>query len=94
MSRKLSLFVALAFVLAACSPAPLPPDGATIPWTQAIDLLHDGQVTQVTQLHSMVVYLTLRNGAEVETVEPYIDAIFDEVQACGAPCANIVLATE
>jgi hypothetical protein len=57
-------------------------------------MLRGGHVTGVTQLHNLTVYLSLTNGAEVQTVEPTIDAIFEEVQACGAPCANIVLATE
>jgi hypothetical protein len=94
MARKLSLFIVLIFVLASCAPANLPPDGTTIPWAQAVELLHNGQVTMVAQLHSGEVRLTLFNGAEVSTTSPYLDAIFDEVQACGEPCADIVLAME
>jgi hypothetical protein len=93
MSRHLLLFAVLAFVFAACASS-LPVDGATIRWSDAVDLLHDGHVIGVTQLHSLTVYLSLTNGAEAQTVEPYIDAIFDEVQACGQPCAGIALATE
>jgi hypothetical protein len=48
----------------------------------------------VVQAHSLEVTMTLKNGATVKTIEPYIDAIFEEIQACGAPCANIVQATE
>jgi hypothetical protein len=36
----------------------------------------------------------MKNGNEVHAVEPVIDAIFDEVNKCGAPCSNIMLATE
>ena len=93
MKKLLSFIFLSLFILAACSPA-LPADGATIPWDQAIELLRGGQVTMVAQLHSGDVQLTLDNGAVVHTVGPYLDAIFDEVQACGAPCADIVLAME
>jgi hypothetical protein len=94
MKRLLSLLVFASFLLTACAPAALPRDGATISWAQAFDLLRGGHVTMVAQLHSGEVRLTLTNGAEVNTMSPYLDAIFDEVQACGAPCADIVLAME
>jgi hypothetical protein len=81
------------FLLAACSPA-LPADGEIISWSHAVELLHAGQVTMVMQAHSLDVTLVLDNGATVHTVEPHIDAIFQEIQACGAPCANIAQATE
>jgi hypothetical protein len=48
----------------------------------------------VTQLHSLDVTLTLRDGSEIHTVEPTIDAIFEQVEACGWPCSQIILATE
>lgn len=80
-------------LLAACSPA-LPADGETISWSHAVELLNAGQVTMVVQLHSGEVHLTLTNDAQVSTQSPYLDAIFDEVQACGEPCADIVLAME
>ncbi len=92
--KKLLLATLLLALLTACAPSTLPPDGAEISWDEAVRLLHDGQVTQVFQAHSLRVVLTLRNGAQVSTVEPSIDAIFFEVQQCGAPCAGIALATE
>jgi hypothetical protein len=48
----------------------------------------------VTQLHSLEVTITMEDGSEIRTVEPYIDAIFEEVQACGEPCGEIALVTE
>ncbi|MEX2144407.1 MAG: hypothetical protein WD740_07415 [Anaerolineales bacterium] len=89
--RSLALFTLL--ILAACSPV-LPADGAIIPWDQAVELLRSGQVTMVVQLHSGDVSLTLDNGAVVHTVGPHLDAIFAEIQACGAPCADTVQAME
>jgi hypothetical protein len=93
MKKTVSIAILLAFLLAACSPA-LPADGAVIPWEEAVDLLHSGHVTQVFQAHSLRVTLTLDNGATVSTTEPSIDQIFFEIEACGAPCANIAQATE
>ncbi len=93
MKKLLTPVLLILFLLAACSPV-LPTEGATIPWDQAVELLRSGDVTMVAQLHSGDVSLTLDNGAVVHTVGPYLDAIFDEIQACGAPCANIVQAME
>jgi len=36
----------------------------------------------------------MKNGTEIHTVEPTIDAIFHEVEKCGQPCSQIMLATE
>jgi len=93
MKTKLLFPLVVLLALAACSPA-LPADGAAVPWDQAVELLRSGHVTMVAELHSGDVQLTLDNGAVVHTVGPYSGAIFDAVQACGAPCADIVLAME
>ena len=87
------LFVGL-LLLTACAPTALPADGETISWERAVELLNSGHVTMVIQAHSLDVTLVLDNGATVHTVEPHIDAIFQEIQECGAPCANIAQATE
>ncbi len=65
-----------------------------VDWDTAVEILNTGQVTQVTQLHNLQVTLTLEDGTQIETVEPFIDEIFNEVQLCGNPCSQIVLATE
>ena len=97
--RKLMVIVLLVSVLlTACAageekvePTPLPPQ---MEWEDAVTLLKTGEVMQVTQLHNKTVYLTLKDGQETMTVEPVLDDIFDEIQKCGAPCSNIVLAME
>jgi hypothetical protein len=97
MKTKRNLFIVvfvLAALLASCASSALPADGAEISWEQAVELLHDGQVTAVFQTHALDVTLTLVNGANVHTVEPSIDAIFHEIDACGQPCADIAIATE
>lgn len=65
-----------------------------IPWAEAQELIRSGQVVQLTQLHSLEVTLDLAEGTRLMTIEPEIDAVFDVVDACGEPCADIVLATE
>ena len=95
MRKTLVFFYAFAIILAACTAAtPLPQDGETISWDHAVELLRGGHVTAVFQAHSLDVTLNLENGARVQTVEPHIDAIFQEIEACGAPCADIAIATE
>jgi|GEM_PF-1923209 len=65
-----------------------------VDWGTAVEILNTGEVEVVTQLHSLDVTLTMKDGAEIHTVEPGIDAIFQEVERCGQPCAEIVVATE
>jgi inhibitor of cysteine peptidase len=70
------------------------PPSTEVSWDEAQELILGGEVEQVTQLHSREVTLDLRDGRRVVTTEPEIDAVFDVVDACGDPCANMVLATE
>ena len=74
--------------------AAYPAPGETIAWEQVPELLASGNVAQVTQLHSLDVIFTLEDGSTVRTVEPAIDDIFDIIDACGDPCADITIATE
>lgn len=70
------------------------PYPAEVDWGTAIEILNSGEVEMAAQLHSLEVILTLKDGAEIRTVEPSIDLIFEEVQKCGKPCQGIILATE
>jgi inhibitor of cysteine peptidase len=73
----------------------IPEDANTeIPWAEAQELIRSGRVVQVTQLHSLEVTLDLEDGTRLVTNEPEIDAVFDVVDECGDPCADIILATE
>ena len=72
-------------------PTPYPTE---VDWETAVEILNTGEVEMVTQLHSLEVILTMKNGAEIHTIEPIIDAIFQEVEKCGQPCSQMVLATE
>lgn len=83
-------------LLSGCSlvqsdPTPYPSE---VDWETAIEILNSGEVEMVAQLHSLDVTLTLKDGTEIHTVEPTIDAIFQEVEKCGQACNQIMLATE
>ena len=65
-----------------------------VDWATAIEILNSGQVAQLIQSHNLDVFLTLKDGTEIKTIEPSIDEIFKEVQLCGKVCANILLVTE
>ncbi len=98
MKKIIWIVILVSALLAACSassqentPTPLPDE---VDWPTAVEILHSGEVEQVFQLHNLTVTLVLKDGQEVKTVEPTIDAIFQEVESCGAPCSNIILATE
>lgn len=94
----LSVLVCLmcALLLSGCmvGQAESTPYPGEVNWETAIEILNNGEVDMVAQLHSLEVILTLKNGVEIRTVEPSIDSIFQEVEICGQPCRNITLATE
>lgn len=71
-----------------------PGEASRIEWGEARELILSGEVEQVVQLHSLEVRLTLKDGREFVTTEPAIDDVFDVVEECGEPCADIILATE
>jgi inhibitor of cysteine peptidase len=74
------------------------PEGAGEPsrieWQEAQEHILSGQVEQVVQLHSLEVRLYLEDGRTLVTTEPKIDDVFDVVDECGEPCADMILATE
>jgi hypothetical protein len=72
-------------------PTPYP---GQVDWETAVEILHRGEVEMAAQFHSLEVILTLKEGTEIRTVEPTIDAVFREVEKCGRPCNKIILATE
>ena len=65
-----------------------------VDWDTAVRILNSGEVEMVVQLHSLVVTLTMKDGSQIRTLEPRIDAIFVEIEKCGSPCRQIILATE
>ena len=69
-------------------------DGASLNWEQAIGLIFSGEVIKVAQTHDLKVYLTLKDGRTLETVEPAIDEILRMIENCGEACKTIAVATE
>jgi len=98
MKKIIWMTLLVSIFLTACSagtqpstPTPLPEE---VDWPTAVNLLRTGEVEQVFQLHNLTVTLYFKDGQQVKTIEPVIDAIFAEVETCGNPCSNILLATE
>ena len=71
---------------------PLNRDNLT--WPDAVEYLNAGGVKSATQTHALKVFLELDDGSRFQTTEPEIDAIFEAVRKCGAPCEGIMVATE
>jgi hypothetical protein len=69
-------------------------DGDSFDWTRIYGPLESGQVEKVQQTHDLKVYLTLKDGRTLMTVEPAIDEILKLIQTCGEPCKEIRVATE
>jgi hypothetical protein len=74
--------------------AAYPEPSEEISWEEAQSLIMDGQVESVFQSHDLRVVLTLKDGRAVETTEPAIDDVFEVIEACGEPCADLVKITE
>jgi hypothetical protein len=75
-------------------PIPGAEQATIVSWEEAQNLIQEGQVAQVTQLHNLTVFLTLDDGSMVQTIEPDIDDVFDVIEQCGDACADILMATE
>lgn len=67
---------------------------AMVTWEEAQNLILEGGVSQVTQLHDLTVILDLKDGTTVKTTEPAIDEVFKVIDQCGDPCSDIIRATE
>jgi hypothetical protein len=78
-------------------PSSLPPTDPAVPrvsWNEAKALITGGMVRQAFQTHALEVRLSLKDGTSVVTTEPRIDEVFRVIRECGAPCADIMTATE
>jgi inhibitor of cysteine peptidase len=74
--------------------SPDEPTTTEMTWVEARQLILNGQVSEVTQLHSLEVRLLLRDGNIVVTTEPEIDEVFRVLDECGLPCSDVLVATE
>ncbi len=95
--EKMKQFVALLvlglFFIAGCEKQSAETE-PTIPWEEAVELIHEGKVQSAFQTHTLTVSLRLNDGTMVKTKEPKIDAIFQEIRNCGEPCKDVGMATE
>ena len=91
MKSIFSTLMTLVF-LTACAPDPTKQPGY-VPWGEAVKLIASKKVTVVAQAHSLDVMLEFEDGSSVYTVEPYIDAIYAELENC-LKCDEILIATE
>ncbi len=99
MRTTILICTILLLALTACAPQNAPqiaatPYPAVVSWDVAVEIIHSGQVETAAQLHNLQVTLYLKDGQVIETTEPSIDAIFQEVEKCGQPCSDMMLATE
>jgi hypothetical protein len=69
-------------------------DGDQIDWLQAQAMISNGEVGQVVQTHALQVTLMLKDGRSLITTEPVIDEVMRVIEACGATCSDIKIATE
>jgi len=69
-------------------------DGDEVSWDQAIGLIYNDEVTQVTQTHDLKVFLTLKDGRTLVTLQPVIDEVIKVIEKCGEKCKNIRIASE
>ncbi len=64
-------------------------------WDYAKSLIENCRVTEVVQAHSREVYLKLKNGSTVNTIEPNLDDIFEIVRNSSQKCGEgVVIGTE
>jgi hypothetical protein len=76
------------------SAPPADPSVTRISWDEAKALITGGQVKQAFQTHALEVRLYLKDGRSVVTTETRIDEVIQIIRDCGAPCADVVIATE
>jgi hypothetical protein len=73
----------------------LPEAGAVFtPWVHALAQLESCNVEMAMQTHALDVYLTLKDGTRIHTIEPVIDEIFAVLDRTRATCGTIPVATE
>lgn len=65
-----------------------------VTWPHAIGQLQVCNVSLAVQTHALDVYLTLKDGTRVRTVEPTIDEVFRVLDEIREDCGTIPVATE
>ena len=77
------------------TPTPYPSE---IAWEDVPDLLSTGEVESVFATHALNVTFQMKDGSNIDAriawTELGINDIFQLVDECGDPCADLILATE
>ncbi len=72
-----------------------PQTGAVFtPWVQVSNEIKNCNIAEIMQTHSLDVYVTLKDGTKLHTVEPSIDEVFRVFDGVRANCPNVRLGTE
>lgn len=66
----------------------------SVSWEEFLRVLYTGEAYSGAQFHDLSVSLSLKNGENISSKEPFIDAIFNEVVACGEACQDLRIMTE
>jgi hypothetical protein len=82
-------------VVSAGTQALVPEAGSVfISWEQARNFINSCGVEMVMQSHNLDVFLKIKGGDRLRTVEPVIDEVFKVVQLARETCGDIPVATE
>ncbi len=65
-----------------------------VSWSEAVLSVKNCQVKTATQSHNLDIYLEMKNGDQLKTVEPKIDEIFAVTKEAETSCQAIPIATE
>ena len=83
---------------AEATPTPIQTDGTTttptVSWEKAVTLLQECRVSDVGQTHSRDVFLTMKDGRQVRSVEPALDDLLHIVSSLPEGCGPTSMWTE
>ncbi len=71
------------------NPYPAPIEGENMEWSKIPELLASGNVSEVRQLPTLEIIITLKDGRFVLTTAPAKDEIFTLLDQCGEKCNSI-----
>lgn len=72
----------------------VPPGDRFISWMHARTLILSCETEMLMQTHALDVYVTLKSGERLRTVEPTIDEVFAVTNEATAACGSIAIGTE
>lgn len=94
MKRRVTFAVAAGMVAASGLPAFAQQGERHISWHRAMKLVRHCRVEEAAQSHRGEVFLLLRNGQRVRTIEPRMDEIIHAIQRMEKRCGFTPVASE